>query len=414
MSSSTPDTFYADKRRRKAEEKNALGIAKKKREKELAKERKDAEKAAKTERTARQKAINSLKDKINTKRDANLSSVRRSNNALAKKLRAESAEENYVNFPEGLNMPDDALDADSVEKIQLLRDQYIDSLEDIGGYEERFGASDLERGTGSIKELERRLGKLEGGALAQPKTKAARQKAPGDTEPAYGNRPKKGWGRITVGDGSRLDPGKYKKGTEFWIDPNGTMVRREPIGKTGKFRVDRKVEGFDWEHKGVMTGDDQGSFVGTAKGAEDTWDEVPMPEKAPEPQIWGAGDEIPDPDDVSPSEQKSYNIRDTPDFAPEPAGMSPMERRLEGNRKYYNTRIGTGFGISLLPKGYEESSPYDEQDTDPVLSEEDEEYLRQFEEEEELEQRREWAKSQGWGLKPDNYGFEENADYGWY
>lgn len=145
-----------------------------------------------------------------------------------------------------------------------------------------------------------------------------------NTTPLYGNRPKKGWGKITVEEGD-------ERGTETWIDPNGTMVRRTPIGG-GKFKVDRKLEGGKWEHKGVMTGDDQNTFVGVAKGMEDTWDEIPEPKEVPPPETMN------EPRGSEPMPIGGTGYWD--DDMPEPPAMQP--RRYPSSKWDLNRLVRTG------------------------------------------------------------------------
>jgi hypothetical protein len=99
------------------------------------------------------------------------------------------------------------------------------------------------------------------------------------------------------------------------------------------------------------------------------------------------------------------------EYGSEEMATSPMEpkgvrKNLEDTRNYYNKRIGSGFGLSLFPRGDKESEAEPEQELTP----EEADAL----EEEELMRRREWAKSQEWGMAPDNYGFEQGGDYDWY
>jgi len=246
-----------------------------------------------------------------------------------------------------------------------------------------------------------------------------------DAELTYGKRPKSGWGKITVEEDPARPGDKYKKGTEFWIDPNGTMIRREPIGKTGKFKVDRKVEGFGWEHKGVMTGNDQNSFVGITD-ISDTLGYNPKPEGVPpeRPQMWDPADEIPrapmeETRDETPSPMAPKVQSRTPYTGYEGKGFGDVWRLAQD--VYGSAERGLGaakdawnsdWGKKALPP-----ENYDDPNYEPAMSREDEEIIRQIEEEQMLEDRRAWEKAQGWGTlapTPKDYGFEKNADYGWY
>jgi len=121
--------------------------------------------------------------------------------------------------------------------------------------------------------------------------------APGEAgTAAYGKNPRSGWGKITIDE--NREGAKYGKGAEVWVDPQGTMVRRTPLGDSGKYKVDRKVQGSDWEHKGVMIGDDQNSFIRTAKGVEDYSGDAGIPEVPIKPKPITRTEQYDSPEDM--------------------------------------------------------------------------------------------------------------------
>jgi hypothetical protein len=251
-------------------------------DKTYAKELGKRKKAAKTKRVgakkaekSRQKEMNTLRDSINSKEDSIRSAVKKENKGLAEYLKKQLAKGPYddsadfTKFPKGL---DDI--SDMTPETQALREQYVASLPTTDGYadgrdksaryEEWTKIEDRVRSNKDLTEKKRRLAELENSSMA-PSQPTSDDTTKADNAPAYGKRPKSGWGRITV-DEDR-EGAEYGKGTEFWIDDNGTMIRREPVGGAGKFKVSRKVEGGDWEQKGVMVGNDQDTFVGVTKGS---------------------------------------------------------------------------------------------------------------------------------------------------
>lgn len=92
-----------------------------------------------------------------------------------------------------------------------------------------------------------------------PQAKGAKQPPMG----GMGTQPlSEGWGRITVEEDSGdtnifgqpiAKNRQWKKGTEFYADPNGNLTRKEPLGE-GRFRVLTKTPGMPWRLRGTMTG----------------------------------------------------------------------------------------------------------------------------------------------------------------
>ena len=271
-----------------------------------AKQREKAMKAAAVKEQKRQKLERNLKKK----QAGYMVKARSENMALAEKLRKQLdnkrlSEEYYKDvkysldgFPPGLREIDEekakaANDAEGLAKINRFRDQYLQSISGKPGdyrtsdYEDRILADKYR--AEDRPELDALNEELNTFRKPNTKTKSG----------------KPNWGRITVEEDR--DGSKYAKGSEFWVDNNGNMVRRIPLMRDDEgniqYEVSKKPVGGKWKPTGTMTGDDQSTFV-PDKGKrtpeepkrkpekepdmKETWVEIPEPVA-----MWDPVDEIP-------------------------------------------------------------------------------------------------------------------------
>ena len=470
MSSSIPETLNRVRSKGRTSSTPFLDVIKSDRKREIATQKR-REKEAKAQvvaeekrqkaAVAKQRKVSSLQDSIRAEKDAYYAGARNKNAAKASKLRNEMANGKYHNFPKGLRESDMDILPEDKPRVDSMREQFVESLEDINGYETRTAAEDLISKDETMRAKAKRLQKLT--RPSQSRRSAAR---PGVEAPA--EEPKKapsGFMQYTDADGTiqfaRSDGKKFRAIPTGPEDGGKRDYRleaqkgdtwdpiREVTGEGGKLSLrgqilekpDMRIPPVDMDPVApipdprVMTKAELDAKVdadyNSAGDYSNDWD----PANPVKPKGFGPDANV-DPRYIEQmagleydrSGQKVDPMIDSPSryrgLMPEP--VSPPEgvdKRVEDTRRYYeDERIkNKGFGFSLYPDG---TSPWDEPDPEtydkpmyePEMSAEDEELLRQMEEDRALEERR-IAETQGWGsLEPTpEEDYDENADYdyGW-